>query len=115
MAYPTAISCGCLLGAGGAADLQAAEWSMQPTFSWASDYDSDRSLAAQGVQGSEAAMLSADVQLERSLENLQMILQPHFDVRRYSDSVWGPGNDRSLATALSWNSERTQLKLSGSI
>jgi hypothetical protein len=115
MAYPTAIGCGCLLGVGGAPRLLAAEWSMQPAFSWSADYDSDRSLAPAGVQGSEEGVLSADVQLQRSVENLKMTLEPHFDVRRYSDSVWGPTDDRSLATSLAWSGERTQLNVSGSI
>ncbi len=114
MTYPTAIGCGCLLGVGGVPHLLAAEWSMQPVFGWKLNYDSNRGLTSPG-QGSEEADLSADVRLQRSLENLQMMLEPQFDIRRYSNSVWGPGDDRSLATSLTWFSERTQLKLSGSI
>jgi hypothetical protein len=114
MAYPTAIGCGCLLGAGGAAPVHAAQWSFQPVLSWATDYDSNRSLYP-GVQGSEQAVLSADLQLQRSLENTQFTLDPHFDVRRYSDSIWGPGDDRSIAGAVSWSSERSKLNLNGSI
>src|SRR5579883_2873976 len=106
MAYPTAIGCGCLLGAGGASHLHAAEWSLQPLFSWATDYDSNRNFEP-GTQGSEQAVLSTDVQLKRSLENMQLMLEPHFDVRRFSDSRWGPGDDRSLAGAFSWASERS--------
>lgn len=115
MAYPTAIGCGCLLGAGGAPHVHAAEWSIAPVFNWSADYDSNRGLAAPSDQGSEEAILSADVRLQRSLETLQMMLEPHFDVRRYSDSVWGPGDDRSLATSLIWTGERTTLSLNGLI
>src|SRR5215469_16984249 len=114
MAYPTAIGCGCLLGAGGTSHLHAAEWSMQPLFSWAADYDSNRSLEP-NTRGSEEAVLTADVQLKRSVENMQLMLEPRFDVRRFSDSIWGPGDDRSLTSAFSWFSERSQLSLNGSI
>ena len=115
MTYPTAIGCGCLLGAGGVTQLHAAQWSLQPVLSWQTDFDSNRSIEPGSGQGSEIAVLSADAYLQRSLENLQFSLQPHFDLRRYSDSEWSPGDDRSLAGAFSWNSERSQLNLSGSI
>ncbi len=114
MAYPTAIGCGCLLGAGGASHVHAAQWSIQPVFSWETDFDSNRALEP-GAQGSEQAVLSADVQVQRSLENMQLMLEPHVDVRRYSDSDWAPGDDRSLAGAFTWSSERNKLVLNGSI
>ena len=114
MAYPTAIGCGCLLGAGGASQLHAAQWSMQPILSWETDYDSNRALQP-GLQGSEQAVLSADLQLQRSVENMQMTLDPHFDLRRFSDSRWGPGDDRSLTGGFSWTGARSQLNLSGSV
>jgi hypothetical protein len=113
MTYPTAIGCGCLLGAGGM-PLHAAQWSLQPVLSWQTDFDSNRSIEPDG-QGSEQAVLSADAFLQRSLENLQFTLQPHFDLRRYSDSEWSPGDDRSVAGTFSWNGERSQLSLNGSI
>ena len=94
--------------------MHAAQWSLQPVLSWQTDFDSNRSIEPNG-QGSEQAVLSADAILQRSLENLQFSLQPHFDLRRYSDSEWSPGDDRSLAGAFSWNSERSQLSLNGSI
>jgi len=114
MAYPTAIGCGCLLGAGGAAHLHAAEWSLQPLFSWSTDFDDNRELEP-GTAGSEQAILSADFRLQRAMENLQLSLEPHVDVRRYSDSIYGPGNDRSVAAGLSWTGERAQLTFNASI
>jgi len=114
MAYPTAIGCGCLLGAGGASPLHAAQWSLQPIFSWELDYDSSRSLVP-NAPASEETVLSADLRLQRSVENSQFMLEPRFDVRRFSDSVWGPGDDRSLAGGFSWSGERTQLNLTGSV
>jgi hypothetical protein len=114
MAYPTAIGCGCLLGAGGVSHLHAAEWSAQPIFTMAADYDSNRSLS-EGASGSEEAVLYGDLKLQRALENTQIVLEPRFDLRRYSSSVWGPGNDRSLNAALTWTEERTKLTLTGFI
>jgi hypothetical protein len=113
MAYPTAIGCGCLLGAG-VSQPHAAEWSMQPTFSWTADYDSDRNLAVNS-QGSEAAVLYGDLRLQRALENTQIVLEPKFALRRYSDSIWGPGDDRSLYTSFNWMGEHARLDLSGSL
>jgi hypothetical protein len=114
MAYPTAISCGCLLGAGGVSHLHAAEWSVQPIFTVATDYDSDRNLEPD-IKGSEEAVLYGDLKLQRALENTQIVLEPKFDLRRYSDSVWGPGNDRSLNAALVWVEERLKMTLTGFI
>jgi hypothetical protein len=114
MAYPTAIGCGCLLGAGGAAHLHAAEWSAQPILTMTTDYDSNRNLS-QGTQGSEEAVLYGDLKLQAALENMQLVFEPRFDLRRYSDSVWGPGTDSSLNTALTWTEERSKLTLTGFI
>ena len=114
MAYPTAIGCGCLLGAGGGAHLWAAEWSAQPSVSWTTDYDSDRSLSGRSP-GSESAVIYGDLKLQRASENLQIVLEPKYDLRRYSQPTWGPGSDRSLAVSLNWKGERTGLALSGSI
>jgi hypothetical protein len=88
---------------------------MQPIFSWTLDYDSDRNLSSPSAQGSEEAVLSADLRLQRSLENMQITLEPHFDLRRFSDSIWGPGDDRSLAGAYNWTGERMQFSLNASI
>ena len=87
---------------------------MQPMLSWETDYDSNRSLQPMGP-ASEQAVLSADVQLQRSIENMQIMLQPHFDLRRYSDSIYGPGDDRSLTGSFSRSGERTKLTLNGAI
>ena len=114
MAYPTAIGCGCLLGAGGLSHVLAAEWSVQPILSMESDYDSDRNLQV-GTGGSEAATLYTDLRLQRSVESMQILLEPRFDVRRYSASIWGPGNDRSLTGNFTWASERTKVSLMGFI
>jgi hypothetical protein len=114
MAYPTAIGCGCLLGAGGAAHLWAAEWSAQPSVSWTTDYDSDRALSG-ASQGSESAVILGDLKLQRASDSTQLVLEPKYDLRRYSDSIWGPGNDRSLNATLGWTGQKNSLNFSGSI
>jgi hypothetical protein len=116
MAYPTAIGCGCLLGAGGAAHLWAAEWSAQPSVSWTTDYDSNRSLVATSqAQGSESAVIYGDLRLQRASESTQIVLEPKYDLRRYSDSIYGPGSDRSLNASLVWNGARGALNLSAAV
>jgi len=87
---------------------------MQPIFSWAADFDSNRNLTP-GADSSEQAVLSADLQLQRSMENMAVMLEPKFDVRRFSDSEWGPGDDRSLAGSFDWQRERSSLNLKASI
>jgi hypothetical protein len=94
--------------------LHAAEWSVQPVFSIETDYDSDRNLSEQ-AEGSEEAVLYGDVKLQRALENIQLFLEPKFDVRRYSDSIWGPGNDRSLNAGLAWTGQVMKVSLTGFI
>ena len=114
MANPTAIGCGCLLGAGGMSHLLAAEWSVQPVLSVATDYDSDRNLQ-QGTSGSEEAILYTDLRLQRAIENTAILIEPKFDLRRYSAYVWGPGTDRSLNAQFTWSGQRLKASLSGSI
>lgn len=114
MTYPTAIGCGCLLGAGGSSHVHAAQWSLQPILSWSLDYDSSRYLTPNS-SGSEQAVLSADVLLQRSMENMQLTLEPHFDLRRFSDSGYGPGDDRNVTGTFSRSGERSQLSLTASI
>jgi hypothetical protein len=114
MAYPTAIGCGCLLGAGAMSHLHAAEWSVQPIFSIETDYDSDRNLSPQ-AEDSEEAVLYGDLKLQRAIESTQIFLEPKFDLRRYSESIWGPGSDRSLNAGLSWTGERMKVALTGYI
>ena len=93
----------------------AAEWSVQPSISMVADYDSDRSLAAESLGGSEEAVIYTDLRLQRAIESTQITIEPMFDLRRYSSSNWGPGNDRSLSTSLNYTGERAKYSLSGSI
>jgi hypothetical protein len=94
--------------------LHAAEWSVQPIFSIETDYDSNRGYAPQ-PEGSEEAVLYGDVKLQRALENTQIFLEPRFDLRRYSTSVWGPGSDRSLNAGIAWTGLGMKVNLTGFI
>jgi hypothetical protein len=94
--------------------LYAAEWSVQPIFSIETDYDNDRNLSTQ-PEGSEEAILAGDVKFQRAMESMQLFLEPRFDLRRYSDSIWGPGNDRSLNAGIAWTGELMKASLTGFI
>ena len=85
---------------------------MQPIFSIETDYDNDRNLSTQ-PEGSEEAILAGDVKLQRAMESTQLFLEPRFDLRRYSDSIWGPGNDRSLNAGITWAGELMKVSLTG--
>lgn len=87
---------------------------MQPIFSMQADYDSDRNLT-NDTQGSEEAVLYGDLRLQRAIENTQILIEPKFDLRRYSSSIWGPGNDRSLNAAFNWVGQRMKVNLTGYI
>lgn len=87
---------------------------MQPIFSIQTDYDSNRNYALQ-AQSSEEAVLYGDLKLQRAIESTQIFLEPRFDLRRYSSSVWGPGNDRSLNAGIAWTGEAMKLNLTGFI
>jgi hypothetical protein len=94
--------------------LHAAEWSIQPIVTMETDYDSDRNLSDDRI-GSEEAVLYGDVKLQRASESMQILLEPHYDVRRFSSDIWGPGNDRSLNGAFSWTGESMKVALTGFI
>jgi hypothetical protein len=95
--------------------LLAAEWSVQPAISMLADYDSNRSLSPHSLGGSEEAVLYTDLRLQRAIENTQIFIEPKFDVRRYSSSIWGAGNDRSLDASFNYTGERAKFNLTGSI
>ena len=87
---------------------------MQPIFTMQTDYDSDRNLS-DDPEGSEEAVLYGDLKFQRAIESTQILLEPRFDLRRYSSDIWQPGNDRSLNGAFTWTGERMKVILTGSI
>jgi hypothetical protein len=92
----------------------AAEWSLTPFYSSTVDYDSNRRLVA-GGRGSEAAVLTADLRFKRALENWDIVIEPRYSFRRYSDSALGNGDDRSLFAGLDSTGERNTVSLTGSV
>ena len=86
---------------------------MTPTYSSSVDYDSNRLLSAQS-RGSEAAVLTADLLLDRALENTDISIEPRYAFRRYSNSSLGNGDDRSIAGKFRRSRELTRLDLSAS-
>jgi hypothetical protein len=108
-----AIGWGFLLCAAAAPSV-AAEWSMTSLYSWSVDHDSNRTLNA-GVSGSESTVLTADLRFERALEDLQLTVEPRYSWRRYSDSLYGNGDDRSLYAGLAWERDLSRLDLTASI
>ena len=111
MAYPAALG-SCVLGAG-ASPLWAAEWSITPIYSSSVDYDSNRRLLRE-AKGSEAAVLAVDLKFKRALEDLEFTLEPHYALRRFTDSSLGNGDDRSVNGGINWARERSTLNLSAS-
>jgi hypothetical protein len=109
IAYPAALG-SCVLGAGG---VRAAEWSITPLYSSSVDYDSNRILQAEG-KSSGATTLAVDLRLKRALEDLTFIVEPHYALRRFTDSSLGNGDDRSVSVGMNWIRERSTLNLTAS-
>ncbi len=112
-AYPIVPGCLFLLGAAPLPAV-AAEWSINPTYSWSVDHDSNRTLDESPV-GSEATVLTADLRFRRALEDTTLVIEPKYSLRRFSDAHLGNGDDRSLATAWDRVWERSHLSLSASV
>ena len=113
IAYSSAVGCGCLFGAD-AAQVHAAEWSVAPSYAASVDYDSNRRLAVDAA-GTESALVTADLNFKRSMENTDIFVEPRYTLRRYSDSSLGNGDDRSLSAGLDWRTTGTRLNLTASI
>lgn len=104
--FPAALG-GCALGVV-SQQVRAAEWSITPIYSSSVDYDSNRRLEETG-KGTDAAVLAADIRFERALEDLELIFEPRYSLRRYSDSALGNGDDRTVDTAINWTGEKSTL------
>jgi len=111
IAYPAALG-SCVLGSG-ATPLWAAEWSITPSYSASTDYDSNRRLTTDG-KGTGAGVLTADVKFKRALEDIQFSIEPRYALRRFSDSSLGNGDDRTVNSEINWVRERSLLNLTAS-
>jgi hypothetical protein len=87
---------------------------MSPMYSSSVDYDSNRLLSTD-ARGTQAAVLTADLRFKRALENTDISIEPRYTLRRYSDSRYGNGDERSLFAGINWQGELTTLSLTGSI
>jgi len=88
---------------------------MAPSYSTSFDYDSNRRLEArEDARSSEAGTIAIDVRFKRALENLDFTIEPRYVFRRYSDSRYGNGDDRSVYGAFNWNTETTTLNVTAS-
>jgi hypothetical protein len=66
-------------------------------------------------RASEAAVLTADLRLQRALEDSSILIEPRYTLRRFSDTRFGDGDDRSLATQFQRAWERSVASLNASI
>jgi hypothetical protein len=90
----------------------AAEWSVQPSFSWSVDEDSNRAFLEPSPGSSEGGVLATEWVFKRSLENTQISIDSALDTRRYTDSVLYPdATEGTLTAALMHTGERGQLAL----
>jgi len=73
---------------------RAADWSWQPAAQWRVDHQSNRLLSVTQPQASEAGWLTLDAAVQRATEDVQLSLQPHFELQRFAqDSVLDAENE----------------------
>jgi hypothetical protein len=105
----TAVGCSCALG-GGSLPLAAAEWSIQPLFTFTADQDSNQTFSADS-QPSHGATLLADFKFTHSLETTDIFLEPKITFYRYSEATLGNGTDEVLTAGLTHTGELFGLTL----
>lgn len=110
--HPAALSCACLLACG-APPAFSAEWSVTPVYSSSADYASNRRLLTD-ARGTGSAILSADLRFKRALEDLEIVIEPRYAFRRYTDSTLGNGDDRGISASLAQTRERSTLQVTAS-
>lgn len=91
----------------------AAEWSISPSYSSSVDYDSNRRLELVG-KGTSSYVLATDIRFKRALEDLEFVIEPKYSWRRFSDSAFGNGDDRTVDGAMNYTGERSTLGLTAS-
>jgi hypothetical protein len=106
--YSTAVGCSWLLGA---ASAHAAQWSVQPTFSWSVDEDSNRVyVPIDQAQSSEAATLATSWVFRRTVESSDLSISANADVHRYTDSAeYANAQEGTLTAAFTHTGARTQF------
>jgi len=66
---------------------RAADWSWQPAAQWRVDHQSNRLLSVTQPQASEAGWLTLDAAVQRATEDVQLSLQPHFELQRFAQEA----------------------------
>jgi hypothetical protein len=84
-----------------------------PVYTASVDYDSNRALESE-PEGTESAVLSADLKFKRAMENSDLIIEPRYTFRRYSDQRFGNGDAKSVTAQYDWLNESLQFSANGS-
>jgi hypothetical protein len=92
---------------------RAAEWSLTPSYNATVDFDTNRQQRTEPAD-SGAAFLSFDLKLQRAVENLVFTLEPFYEFRRFTDRVYGNGDNRSVTAAIAWTGERNSVNFNSS-
>jgi len=94
---------------------RAADWSWQPAVEWRVDHQSNRLLSATREDSGEAGWLSLDAGVQRNTENLQLSLQPHFELQRFANNRSLDAEDSALQLGGRWSREYSQLSASAEV
>src|SRR5262245_30190314 len=92
---------------------RAAEWSLTPSYNATVDFDTNRQQRTDSAD-SGAAFLSVDLKLQRAVESLIFTLEPNYEFRRFTDRVYGNGDNRSVTAAMAWTGERNAVNFNSS-
>lgn len=92
---------------------RAAEWSLTPTYNATIDFDTNRQQRIDRAD-SGGAFLTFDVKAERAVEDLVFTLEPTYQFRRFTDRVYGNGDNRSVMAGMVWKGERNTVNLNSS-
>lgn len=93
------------LSANVAPTVEAAEWSLAPTLSWAVDNESNRYLQPQGIM-SQSTSLAASADIERATETTSLSFSPQLHWQLFDKKEYENIFERDLEAAASWTGER---------
>ncbi len=92
---------------------RAAEWTITPSYNATIDFDTNRQQRVEGAD-SGGAFLTFDLKAQRAVEDLVFTLEPSYQFRRFTDRIYGNGDNRSVLAALVWTGERNTVNFSSS-
>jgi hypothetical protein len=91
----------------------AAEWSITPSYNATIDFDTNRQQRLERAD-SGAGFLSFDLKVQRAVEDLVFTLEPNYEFRRFTDRIYGNGDNRSVTAAMTWTGERDTVNFNSS-